>query len=53
MAIGAVAFLLYAFLTRRLLTRHGWHALTASVAALPLWFAVSFALCFVLLKLRL
>lgn len=48
MILGAAAFCLYAWLCRRTLMRGRQSALRATVVLLPVWFAVSFALVWVL-----
>ncbi len=42
MVFGAIAFLCYAYLAGQLLKRTGKSALLVTVAALPVWFGVSF-----------
>jgi hypothetical protein len=44
MVAGALALMAYAQLTSWLLMRGKFSSLAASIAALPLWFAVAFAL---------
>ena len=44
MIFGALAFLCYASATSWLLKRFKPHALTATTALIPIWFAVSFAI---------
>lgn len=46
MIIGAIAFLCYAAAVSAILMRARMRALTATVALLPIWFGVSFALWF-------
>jgi hypothetical protein len=50
MAAGAVAFLVYACVASCVMLRFRWHAATASVVSLVLWFSVSFGLWFTLLR---
>jgi hypothetical protein len=50
MAAAAVAFLAYAFITCRLLTRFRWRALRASVITLAVWLAISFGLWLAFLR---
>jgi hypothetical protein len=45
MLIGAVAFLIYAGFVSWILRRYKLSALKVSVAAIPIWFAVSIGLC--------
>ena len=44
MIAGAIAMVLYAWLTMRLITRYRWIALPASVCALVAWFFAAFAI---------
>ena len=44
MILGAVAFLVYAFLVSWLLRRYRPAAMTAALAAMPVWFVVSLGL---------
>ena len=50
MVVGAIAFLLYACLCSRVLTRHKRSALTTTVMLLPIWFGVGFGLLFLLVR---
>ncbi len=47
---GAIAFLIYASVTSRLLMRYKPRALTATVALMPVWLGAAFALWFVCLR---
>lgn len=49
MILGAIAFLVYACLTSRLLMRGKWPALSITVASLPLWFCCALGLWYFLL----
>jgi uncharacterized membrane protein AbrB (regulator of aidB expression) len=46
MVLGAVAFLVYAFLVSWLLRRYRPAAMTAALGAMPVWFMVSLGLWF-------
>ena len=46
MMFGAAALFIYTSWTSHLLRVHRWKALTASLVALPSWFAVAFGLWF-------
>ena len=48
MILGAVAFFAYALLVGWVLRRYKPHALFASLALMPAWFAISFGLWFLL-----
>jgi hypothetical protein len=48
MILGAVAFFAYALLVGWVLRRYRPHALFASLALMPAWFAISFGLWFLL-----
>lgn len=50
MLLGAVGFLLYAAVTSHLLMRYRTSALASTIALLPLWFATSFGLWFVIIR---
>jgi hypothetical protein len=50
MIAGALALAAYCWVTARVLMRGKTSSLTASVAALPVWFAVAFALWWVFLR---
>jgi hypothetical protein len=41
MLAGAVAFLLYAVVSSRLMIKHRWHAASTAISTLVLWFAVA------------
>lgn len=43
MMLGAIAFLAYAYLVGQILKRRQAKALTVSILAMPLWFALSFS----------
>jgi hypothetical protein len=46
MVFGAVAFFVYACATSFILMRYKPHALTTTVALMPIWFGVSFGLLY-------
>ena len=48
--LGAIAFFVYALSVSWVLKRYRPSALTASVALMPIWFAVSFGLWFVVAR---
>jgi Protein of unknown function (DUF3147) len=50
MVAGAVAFLLYACLSSRLMMQFRWSAARGGILALAIWFAISFSLWFALLR---
>ena len=50
MIFGAMAFCLYASLCSRVLMRHKLSALATTVILLPVWFAVSFGLLFLVTR---
>lgn len=50
MIAGAFAFLLYAWFVCWFFFRHKWPALRVTLLFIPLWFAASFAVWFVLLR---
>jgi uncharacterized membrane protein (GlpM family) len=50
MMLGAIAFFVYALSVSWVLKRYRPGALTASVALMPIWFAVSFGLWFVVAR---
>jgi uncharacterized protein DUF3147 len=52
MILGSIALGAYSFCVCQLLIRFRWSALTASVTAVPVWFAVAFGLKFMLLGLQ-
>jgi hypothetical protein len=47
---GAIAFLIYASVTSRILMRYKPHALTATLALMPVWLGVAFGVWFVWLR---
>lgn len=50
MMLGAVAFLAYAYLVGQILKRSQAKALTVSILAMPVWFAVSFSALWLLTR---
>lgn len=50
MAAGAVALGVYSLLVCRLLIRRHWGPVRTTVGAIPVWFAVSFALGWLILR---
>lgn len=50
MILGAVAFLVYAFVVTQILARWNWPALRATLPTLALWLAVALASWYVLLR---
>jgi hypothetical protein len=50
MAVGAIAFLCYAYATGQLLKRFHVKALTVAILAMPIWFAVSFGGLWLLMR---
>jgi len=50
MVAGAIAFLIYASVTSRILMRYKPHALTATLALMPIWLGVAFGVWFVWLR---
>jgi Protein of unknown function (DUF3147) len=50
MMAGAIALLLYACLSSRLMMQLKWSAARAAILALVIWFATSFSLWFALLR---
>jgi hypothetical protein len=50
MLVGAVALFVYAEVVCRLLLRHKWSALKATLVSMPVWFAVALAGWFSLLR---
>lgn len=51
MMLGSIAFLLYAALVCRILMRYRPSTLTTAIALLPIWFAASFGLWFLMVRL--
>ena len=47
---GAIAFLIYASVTSRILMRYKPHALTAALALMPVWLGVAFGVWLVWLR---
>ena len=50
MCAATIGFLVYACVVSRILAKRHWHALVSSVVALPLWFAVSFGIWFLVFR---
>ncbi|MBV8674660.1 MAG: DUF3147 family protein [Acidobacteriaceae bacterium] len=50
MVAGAIAFLIYASVTSRILMRYKPHALTATLALMPVWLGVAFGVWLVWLR---
>jgi hypothetical protein len=50
MIIGAIALFAYSHLSAWLLMRKKWHALTATMSSFAIWFTVSFAMWFAMLR---
>jgi hypothetical protein len=50
MTAGALALLVYALVTIKLLARYNFHALAATISAIPVWLICSFGIYLLLLQ---